>query len=126
MYPGGIDESLKPTRDRNRLKWGARDGFARVALRARVPILPIAGAGIDETYTIHGREPWLGRRLLGSARYDLPIASGAFGTPFPRRASMRFTVCEPILPTGDPDDPRAILELRNATRSALDRELRAR
>lgn len=77
MYPGGIDESLKPKRDRNRLKWGARDGFARVALRARVPILPIAGAGIDETYTIHVREPWLGRRLLGSARYDLPIASGA-------------------------------------------------
>ena len=58
VYPGGIDESLKPTRDRHRLK-------------------------------------------------------------------LRFTVCEPIVPIGDPDDPRAILELRNATHDAIDRELGA-
>lgn len=124
-YPGGIDESLKRTSDRHRLKWGARDGFAKVALRARVPIVPIAGLGIDDIYTIVAREPWIGRRLLGSPRYDLPLTLGAFGTPLPRRTTMRFVVCEPIMPLGEAHDPSAVHALRDTTRAALEHALRS-
>jgi len=123
VYPGGIDESLKLSRDRHRLLWGRRDGFAKVALRARAPIVPIAGIGIDDMYTVVAREPWVGRAVLGSARYDLPIAFGAFGTPLPRRARMRFVVCAPITCDGDPDDPSAIEHLRAATKAAMEAEL---
>lgn len=107
VYPGGIDESLKLERDRNRILWGTRDGFARAAVRAQVPIVPVAGVGIDDMYRVVAREPWIGRRVLGSARYDLPIAFGAFGSPIPRRARMRFVVLPPIGPMDDVEKLRA-------------------
>lgn len=52
-----------------------------------------------------------------------PLGGSIAGTPFPRRASMRFIVCPPIVARGDPDDPAAILSLRNATRDAIDSAL---
>jgi 1-acyl-sn-glycerol-3-phosphate acyltransferase len=123
VYPGGIDESLKLSRHRQELRWGSRDGFARVALRARVPIVPIAGVGIDDMYRVVAREPLVGRRLMGSARYDLPIAFGAFGTPLPRRARMRFVVLPAIETHGDPTSSDDIERIRKETYEALDREL---
>jgi 1-acyl-sn-glycerol-3-phosphate acyltransferase len=123
VYPGGIVDSLKLRSERHRLMWGQRAGFAQVAMRARVPILPVAGVGIDDTYRVVWRERWIGRRLMGSPRYDLPIAVGAWGTPLPRRAPHRFVVGAPIAAEGDPDRPEDVLRLREATRDALVRLL---
>ena len=119
VYPGGIDESLKPRRMQRRLVWGERAGFARIALRAKVPIIPIAGVGIDETYHFLLRERFIGRRLLRSARYDIAIGVGAFGTPLPRRAKHRFIVCPAIMPEGEADDDEAVWCLRSRVHSAL-------
>jgi 1-acyl-sn-glycerol-3-phosphate acyltransferase len=124
VYPGGIDDSWKlTTTDRYRLQWGTRSGFARVAMRARVPIVPVAALGIDEMYDVVAREPIIGRTLLGSPRYDLPIALGAFGTPIPRRVPQRYLVQEPIDTSGDPDDDVAVERVRAATFDAIDRVL---
>lgn len=120
VYPGGAVDSFKLTpRERYRLQWGQRAGFARLAMRAGVPIVPVAGLGIDEMYTVWAREPVLGRRLFGSAHYDLPLAFGAWGTPLPRRVPLRFEVLCPIDTSGDPDDPEAVSRVREATRVAL-------
>jgi 1-acyl-sn-glycerol-3-phosphate acyltransferase len=120
VYPGGAVDSFKLTpRERYRLQWGQRAGFARLAMRAGVPIVPVAGLGIDEMYTVWAREPVLGRRLFGSSRYDLPLAFGAWGTPLPRRVPLRFEVLCPIDTSGDPDDPEAVSRVREATRVAL-------
>lgn len=120
VYPGGAVDSFKLTpQERYRLKWGHRAGFARLAMRAGVPIVPVAGLGIDEMYTVWAREPVLGRRLFGSAHYDLPIAWGAWGTPFPRRVALRFEVLPPIDTAGDADDPEVVSRVREATRVAL-------
>ncbi len=125
VYPGGVDDSFKTARERYRLKWGPRSGFARVAMRAGAPIVPVCGLGIDEAYTVLGHERLLGRRLFGSPRYDLPIAVGAFGTPIPRRVPQRYVVLPPIDTAGDPDDPAAVERVRRATFEALDGQLRA-
>ena len=114
VYPGGIDESLKHARDKNRILWGARDGFARAAVRANVPVIPIAGVGIDDMYRVIAREPWIGRRVLGSSRYDIPIAYGAFGTLVPRRARVRFEVLPAVEPSLGVEGVRA------ATHRAID------
>jgi 1-acyl-sn-glycerol-3-phosphate acyltransferase len=123
VYPGGIDESLKPRAQRHRLQWGERTGFARIALRAQVPIVPIAGLGIDETYHFLLRERALGRSFLGSARYDIALGVGAFGTPLPRRARHRFIVCPPVLPSGDPRSTSDVWQVRCHVYGALEREL---
>jgi 1-acyl-sn-glycerol-3-phosphate acyltransferase len=119
-YPGGVDDSLKTDAQRYRLIWKDRMGFARVALRARVPIVPVVGLGIDEMYSVLGHERWLGRRLFGSARYDLPIAFGLFGTILPRRVAQRYVALPPIEPIGDPDSKADVMRVRDQTRDALD------
>lgn len=124
VYPGGVDDSLKLSSERYQLKWKQRAGFAKVALRAGVPIVPIVGLGIDEMYTVVAREPWLGRRLFGSDRYDLPIAFGALGTLIPRRVKQTYVVSPPIEPTGPADSQAAIEQMRAATFDALDSRLR--
>src|SRR5262249_3713770 len=103
VYPGGVDDSLKLSGERYRLKGKARAG---VAIAARAPIVPVVGLGIDDMYAILAHEHWLGRRLFGSARYDLPIALGAFGTIMPRRATQKY-IALPAIDTsgGDPRDP---------------------
>lgn len=125
VYPGGIDDSLKLHSSRNRLLWRARSGFAQVAMRARVPIIPIAGLGIDDMYHVIYREPWIGRRLLGSDRYDLPVALGWWGTPLPRRVPLRFLVLPAIDTSGDPDDPAAVNVVRARTEQTIQNELTA-
>jgi len=126
VYPGGIEDSWKlTTTDRYRLQWGNRAGFARVAMRARVPIIPIAALGIDEMYDVVAREPVVGRALLGSPRYDFPIALGVLGTPIPKRVPQQYLVQEPIDTSGDPDDLDQVERVRAATFDAIDRVLRA-
>jgi 1-acyl-sn-glycerol-3-phosphate acyltransferase len=125
VYPGGIEDSWKLTStQRYRLQWGARSGFAKVAMRARVPIVPVAALGIDEMYDVVAREPVVGRTIFGSARYDLPIVVGAWGTPLPRRVPQRYLVQPPIDTSGDPDDPADVERVRAATFDAIDGVLR--
>lgn len=125
VYPGGIDDSWKITdTHRYRLQWGDRRGFAKVAMLAGVPILPVAAHGIDGMYDVVARERWVGRALLGSSRYDLPLALGWKGTPIPKPVRQRYVVLPPIDTSGDPEDPAAVERVRAATFAALDEELR--
>jgi len=125
VYPGGVDDSFKLSSEKYRLKWGRRAGFAKVAMRANVPIFPVAGLGIDDMYDIVAREKWIGRTALGSHRYDLPIAFGAYGTPIPKRAKQHYVVLPPIDTNGDAENPDDIERVRTETYDAIDARLRA-
>jgi 1-acyl-sn-glycerol-3-phosphate acyltransferase len=125
VYPGGVDDSLKLSHERYRLKWKTRAGFSRVALAARTPIVPVVGLGIDEMYSVVAREHWLGRRIFGSERYDLPLALGAFGTAIPRRVRQTYIALPPIVPHGDPTSKDDVERLRAATHDAIESRLRA-
>jgi 1-acyl-sn-glycerol-3-phosphate acyltransferase len=124
VYPGGVDDSLKSNAQRYRLMWKKRAGFARVAMTAGVPIIPIVGLGIDDMYSVLGREHWLGRRLFGSERYDLPVPVGAFGTIVPRRMPQRYRVLAPIDTAGDATSELDVERVRSATYEAIESELR--
>ncbi len=124
VYPGGIDDSWKLTKtERYRLQWGDRRGFARVAMEARVPIVPVAAFGIDEMYDVVAKERWVGRRVLGHARYDLPLALGWKGTLVPRRHPQRYVMLPPIATDGDAAHPEDVERVRHATFAALDAQL---
>jgi 1-acyl-sn-glycerol-3-phosphate acyltransferase len=123
VYPGGIFDSYKLRRDRHRLKWRGRAGFARVALRAGVPIVPIAAAGVDDMYRIVGREPGLGKMLFGDERYNFPIALGRFGTLLPRPARVTLHALAPIVPAGAPDDEGEVERIRRLVHDAIQTKL---
>jgi 1-acyl-sn-glycerol-3-phosphate acyltransferase len=100
-YPGGAREVLKhDPEQRYRLRWEKSVGFARVALRAGVPIVPFAAAGVDHTYEIVSRIKGSGRFLMGHDKYDLPLLRGAVG-PLPAAVPFWFRIGKPIAPIGD-------------------------
>jgi 1-acyl-sn-glycerol-3-phosphate acyltransferase len=123
VYPGGIFDSYKNVRDRHRLKWRGRAGFARVALRARAKIVPVAACGVDDMYRVIGRDPFLGRVLFGEKRYNLPIALGRWGTLLPRPAKVTMHAFEPIEPDGDPDDPDDVERIRARVHDTIQAKL---
>lgn len=125
VYPGGVDDSLKLSHERYQLKWKQRAGFARVAMTAHAPIVPVVGFGIDEMYSVLGHEHWIGRRLFGGARYDLPIAFGAFGTLAPRPVKQTYRALPAIDTTGDPTSAEDVERVRKATWDALESQLEA-
>lgn len=116
VYPGGVDDSFKLSSQAYTLQWGRRAGFARVAMRAGVPIVPIAATGVDELFRIDRREHVLGRRFTGSPRYDLPLPRRLR----PRRVPLDFHVLPPIDTEGDPENPTDIERVRCATEHALE------
>lgn len=97
-YPGGVRDSFKRPEDRYRLKWHNRLGYLRCALQAGVPIVPIAGIGIDDAFVTLGKESFFGRRIFGREVYDMPIMMGLGVAPLP--VKFRFVI-------GPPIDPRA-------------------
>jgi len=115
VYPGGVDDSFKLSSQAYTLQWKGRTGFARVAMRAGVPIIPIAATGVDELFRIDRRERTLGRWFGRSPRYDLPLPHALV----PRRVPLDFHVLPKIDTSGDPSDPAALDRVRRETEDAI-------
>jgi 1-acyl-sn-glycerol-3-phosphate acyltransferase len=112
-YPGGVREVFKRAEDRYRLRWEQTSGFARVAIAARVPVIPFAGLGVDHSFLNFGHLG-VATQLLG--RYAPPLALG----PFPAR--LRFRLGAPILP---PDDPGTAERFKEQVQQAVESLLEA-
>lgn len=129
VQPGGTREGCRSARHRHVVDWGGRTGYLRLALRHRLPIIPIAGAGVDDGYVGLNDGAALGRRLGLPERIPVwvglgPLGLWPFSPPFP--VKMRQVIGAPIA-TGevDPDDRAALAALdarvRGAVQALLDR-----
>jgi 1-acyl-sn-glycerol-3-phosphate acyltransferase len=67
VYPGGDYEVHRPTWERNRVNFGGRKGFIRLALEHDVPIVPVVSIGGQETALFLSRGERLAR-LFGLDR----------------------------------------------------------
>jgi len=109
VYPDGAREAFKGSEGRYRLAWEKARGFVRVALRAGVPIVPVAGIGVDDYYRVvkepaEVAETLLGRALtaiLGHEKYVPPQLEGIGPLPLP--AKLTFVVGEPVRPPHPPE-----------------------
>ena len=139
VMPGGDVETWRPYRDRYRLRWGNRMGYASLALSCGIPIVPVAHAGAHETLMVLDD----GRRLaraLGLRRFrahiwpiHLSLPWGLAIGPWPHLplpANLRYRVGralnEHALPIEDPTPSQTAAldaEVRRALQSLLD-ELR--
>ncbi len=99
--PGGTSEACRGLADRYRVDWGQHLGYLRLALRHRLPIVPVAAAGTDGAYIGLNDANALGRKLglprdwswiawLGVG----PLGIFPFSPPFPVR--MRQLIGTPI------------------------------
>lgn len=90
-YPGGVREIFSGRFGHEHLDWEGRHGFALVAIRAGVPVIPIVGVGVNNGLVFLTSGRMLGaltyRRVfrLGAAYADYrnPLAIGLLPLPLP-------------------------------------------
>jgi 1-acyl-sn-glycerol-3-phosphate acyltransferase len=121
VYPGGDYETFRPSWHSDRIEFGGRKGFIRLALEEGVPIVPVVSIGGQETALFVSR----GERAAQLLRLDrlarikvLPVSLGPpFGVNlldlpgrFPLPAKITLDVLPPIDlrerfgPDADPDE----------------------
>jgi 1-acyl-sn-glycerol-3-phosphate acyltransferase len=131
VYPGGDIEAYRHSRLRDRIIFGSRTGFVRVAQRAGVPIVPIVVHGAHRSaYIFHDGEfiarafkvdEW-GRTEKFPLALALPwgIAAGPWTPYLPLPFPIRLRVLPPVQVAPD-DDPAEVREnVRSMMQAALD------
>jgi 1-acyl-sn-glycerol-3-phosphate acyltransferase len=66
VYPGGDIETYRPSWESAKIDFAGRTGFARLALKHGVPVVPVVAIGGQETALFLGQ----GRRLARALRLD--------------------------------------------------------
>lgn len=82
VYPGGDYEVHRPSWERNRIDFGSRKGFIRLALEQNVPIVPIVSIGGQETALFLSRGEWLAHALALDRMFRLKVLPISIALPW--------------------------------------------
>lgn len=52
IYPGGAQDLFRPHRERDRINFAGRKGFIKLALKKKIPIIPIISKGAHDTLIV--------------------------------------------------------------------------
>ena len=136
VMPGGDLDTWRPYSERYKVRFNGRCGYARIALRCGVPIVPVAHAGAHETLIVLNDGQWIAgtlglkrltRASIWPVHLSLPwgLAVGPWPhIPIPTR--LRYRVGTPVQlddkPIAEPSDA-AVAELDARVRSAIQAQL---
>jgi 1-acyl-sn-glycerol-3-phosphate acyltransferase len=111
VFPEGTKGTGKPYTERYQLRRFGRGGFVQIAMRAGVPVIPIAVVGAEEAMPIIWRSPQLAK-LLGVPYFPVTANMVAFAPLGPLGAMLDFPskikirVLDPVHFDVEPDQPR--------------------
>jgi 1-acyl-sn-glycerol-3-phosphate acyltransferase len=107
VMPGGDLDTWRPYSERYTVRFSGRTGYARTALKAGVPIVPVAHAGAHETLIVlsDGRKlahalglPTLARASIWPVHLSLPWGLAIGPWPhIPTPARLRYRIGPPVL-----------------------------
>ncbi|HVB94631.1 MAG TPA: lysophospholipid acyltransferase family protein [Acidimicrobiales bacterium] len=80
-YPGGDYDVFRPWWERNRIDFGDRLGFVRLALRTQAPIVPAVSVGTHETLIVLARGQHIAKRLGLDRMFRIKVMPLVFGPP---------------------------------------------
>ena len=128
VFPEGSKGPGKLYSERYRLRRFGRGGFVQIAMRAGVPIIPLAIIGNEETMPIVAKVPALAKALgVPYAPITANMLFGPIGMWVPFPAKMRIRVLDPVRLDVLPDQPRysrsRIMDTSEAIRHAIQEEL---
>jgi 1-acyl-sn-glycerol-3-phosphate acyltransferase len=81
VYPGGDDETFRPSWESSTVDFADRTGFIKLAIEHKVPIVPVVSIGGQETGLFLGRGRGVARSL-GLNRLRLKVLPAVVGPPF--------------------------------------------
>lgn len=114
VAPGGVREAIKGNSNKYRLKWGKRQGFAKLALDAGVPIIPGFTENVEGLYHAPLAElPFL-QNLYEKTRLPLVPIVGLGPLPFP--VQLTTWLGKPI----SPKNSETPTELAHRTQIAIE------
>ncbi len=107
VYPGGDEETYRPSWESDQIDFAHRTGFIRLALEHDVPIVPVVAIGGQETALFLGRGRRLARWLHLDRAMRLKVLPPVVGPPamltvldlpirIPLPAQITIEVLEPI------------------------------
>ncbi len=134
-YPGGVREIFGGRFGREHLDWEGRYGFALVAIRAGVPVIPVVGIGVNNGLVLLtsgrmlGTLTYRGVLRLGEAYADYrnPLAIGLLPLPLPLSVvvalplpcKLTYIVGEPLsAPQPQPGESEQQLAVRFASEAS--------
>lgn len=82
VYPGGDYEVHRPSWQRNRVDFGGRKGFIRLAIEQDVPIVPVVSIGGQETALFLTRGERLARLLALDKMFRLKVLPISIALPW--------------------------------------------
>lgn len=94
VYPGGDLDSMRPFRDRDRVVFGPRRGYVRLALSAGVPIVPVVAAGAHATSLVLTDGRSLARSLGLERKLRLGVCPVTLSVPW----GLVIGITPPYLP----------------------------
>jgi 1-acyl-sn-glycerol-3-phosphate acyltransferase len=108
VFPEGTKGPSKSYTDRYQLRRFGRGGFVEIAMRAGVPVIPIAVVGSEEAMPVLFRFPTLAK-ALGVPYFPITanlLAMGPLGIVMPFPAKMKLRVLDPVTFDVPPDRER--------------------
>ena len=82
VYPGGDEDSFRPSWETGQVNFAGRTGFVKLALEHGVPIVPVVAIGGQETALFLGRGGRLARGLQLNRLARLKVLPVVLGPPF--------------------------------------------
>ncbi len=135
VWPGGDLDTWRPYSERYKCRFANRKGYARLALEAGVPIVPVAHAGSHETLVVLTDGQGIARRLhlpelfrahIFPIHLSLPFMVGIGPLPhLPPPVRMRYRFAPAIWPEpgAHASDEAAVVDLDARVRASMQHEL---
>jgi 1-acyl-sn-glycerol-3-phosphate acyltransferase len=108
VFPEGTKGPSKSYTDRYQLRRFGRGGFVEIAMRAGVPVIPIAVVGSEEAMPVVFRLPTLAK-ALGVPYFPVTanlLTMGPLGVVLPFPAKFKLRVLDPVRFDVPPDQDR--------------------
>ena len=108
VYPGGDEESFRPSWQTSEVRFAGRKGFVKLALERDVPIVPVVSLGGQETGLFLGRGRRVARALALDRLARLKVLPPVLGPPvgvtlldFPIRVPIPAKIAIRVMPPID-------------------------
>ncbi len=96
LAPGGTKEAIRSSKEKYKIKWHDRYGFAKLSIKAQAPVILAACPGADNIYNV--KDSAITDFVYNFFKFPLPFADGVSTTILPRPEALVHYIHEPIAP----------------------------